>query len=191
MQPSRVLLCLWPGLPRLWLRGCWTGFGGAIIYALCLNFALAITGVWPQMVGSGVKLIAWTVVFGFWSVAFWISWRSLPKLVSKSSDDQQEGLLRQAQAEYLKGNWFDAERILKRMLRVNPIDADVQITLATLYRRAARWKQAKAVLQKLARSEGGQKWRLEIQRELCQLERQEQERARGQEVDSVKLSEVA
>jgi hypothetical protein len=43
------LLCLWPGLARLWLRGDLRGLLAAVGFAGLLNAALVATLIWPEI----------------------------------------------------------------------------------------------------------------------------------------------
>ena len=90
--------------------------------------------------------------------------RSLPDLRDPPRVDDR-GLFIQAQAEYLKGHWFEAETLLRRILRHCSRDADALLMLATLYRRTKRWDEARRQLDRLDRLDGSRKWRLEIAQE--------------------------
>jgi thioredoxin-like negative regulator of GroEL len=65
----------------------------------------------------------------------------------------------------LKGNWFEAERGLYRLLRENDHDLEARLLLATLFRHTKRFEEATRQLNQLARLDGAQRWALEIQRE--------------------------
>jgi thioredoxin-like negative regulator of GroEL len=88
------------------------------------------------------------------------------------------GLFRQAQVEYLSGNWFDAERLLTQLLGADESDADVRLMLATLYRRVRRWDAARSELALVATYDQLGKWQLEVSRERILLH---QDRARQKE----------
>jgi thioredoxin-like negative regulator of GroEL len=75
------------------------------------------------------------------------------------------GLFRQAQVEYLSGNWCGAERLLQQLLGTDETDADVRLMLATLYRRIRRWDAARRQLALVTTYDQRGKWRLEIARE--------------------------
>ena len=65
----------------------------------------------------------------------------------------------------MKGNWFEAERSLAELLDHNPRDLDARMMLATLLRHTHRWDEAQRQLDWLQKTEGSQKWELEMWRE--------------------------
>jgi cytochrome c-type biogenesis protein CcmH/NrfG len=77
----------------------------------------------------------------------------------------------QAQAEYLKGHWFEAETLLGQLLENQDSDVDAQLMLATLYRRTGRIEDGRRKLQELERMDGANKWVLEMAREREMLDR--------------------
>jgi thioredoxin-like negative regulator of GroEL len=76
----------------------------------------------------------------------------------------------EAREQYLKGNWFEAECLLTRILQRNPRDLEARLLLATLLRHTGRRDEAANQLDRLERFEGSGKWGLEISRERQQLQ---------------------
>jgi thioredoxin-like negative regulator of GroEL len=76
-----------------------------------------------------------------------------------------EATFEEAQEHYLKGNWFEAERVLGILLRRNTRDLEARLMLATLYRHTRRFDEAARQLDSLGRCEGAEKWEWEICRE--------------------------
>jgi Flp pilus assembly protein TadD len=74
-------------------------------------------------------------------------------------------LFSQGISEYLKGNWFEAERHFREILKHDRQDAEAHLMLATLFRHTGRPAEARQKLSELKRLPGGPKWELEIQRE--------------------------
>ena len=66
---------------------------------------------------------------------------------------------------YLRGDYFQAERLLGNLLREDSRDLEARLMLATLLRHTGRTDEAAAELNVLVRLEGAGKWELEIQRE--------------------------
>jgi hypothetical protein len=75
------------------------------------------------------------------------------------------GLFIQAQGEYLRGNWSQAEAILKQSLQFSRQDVEARLLLATLLRRAKRLDEARLQLDQTQRFDECGKWNWEIQRE--------------------------
>jgi cytochrome c-type biogenesis protein CcmH/NrfG len=65
----------------------------------------------------------------------------------------------------LKGNWFEAERELNKLLRRDNRDLEARLMLATLLRHTKRFDEATRQLNVLVRLEGAKRWELEIRRE--------------------------
>jgi cytochrome c-type biogenesis protein CcmH/NrfG len=70
---------------------------------------------------------------------------------------------------YLKGDYYQAEGILQRLIKTNAADADARLMLATLLRHAGRFDEAAGQLDALALVDGAEKWRFEISRERRRL----------------------
>jgi thioredoxin-like negative regulator of GroEL len=75
-----------------------------------------------------------------------------------------EDLFNAAQNEYLKGNWYEAEVALNRLLDGNILDVEARLMLASLLRRTGRGDEAATQLARLSRTDGAERWRLEIAR---------------------------
>ena len=82
-----------------------------------------------------------------------------------------EDLLPQAQAEYLKGHWFEAERITSAMIEKYPGDLEARLLLVAVLRRAARPQESLKKLTELEQLPGIGRWVMEIQDERKQLQR--------------------
>jgi len=165
MQASSVVTCLWPGLPRLWWKGEWGAFGTALGFAGVVNFGLLASFIWPHWLPSWGVATLWIGAIGYWMASFWHGHCWLVKLRGGTDSEVRQGLFVEAQAEYLKGHWFEAESLLKRLVTEDGGDVDAQLGLVALYRRTGRLAEAAAALQQLERAEGAGKWQLEIGRE--------------------------
>ena len=192
MKWGQHLLCGWPGLPQLWLRGSYPALVFAIGFSIVLNLALVSTFIWPSLFGDIVPAIAWPVIFLVWLVTTWGATQSvedlsgLPKMSSEqeriafsaeksgriNSDDPSElerekshTLFNQAQREYLRGHWTEAESLLKRRLKLAERDIEARLLLATLYRHTKRLDLANEQLLQLGKYDESVHWKFEISRE--------------------------
>ena len=177
MPTAPLILTVWPGLARLWLRGQWSGLAEAIGFGGLLQLALLVTFVWPQLISR--ELPVWTAPTGAWVlvVGLWVAGtRSALDLRRQLARDAQgdpaavEPLLRQVQTEYLRGHWIESETLLRKLLCQRPADVEAQLLLATLYRRTKRYQEAREQLDDLTRLPAAARWVDEIERELRQLE---------------------
>lgn len=161
--------CLWPGLLRLWCEGRWSALVVALGLAAKLNLLLLATFVTPHPPGGIVLGLGWLALCTGWTIGIWRSVRYAQRALPDPGACQD--LFIQAQAEYLRGHWFEAEALLDKVLRTDQRDVDAQLMLATLYRRTGRIREARRRLRTLQRKEGAEKWQMEIDRELGNLER--------------------
>ena len=169
------IACFWPGLAQAWRLGSVRGLGLAIAFAAGLNLALVCSLVWPRwpvasLPAGSTAAIVWVWVLGLWIVGIrWTarSWRELcpPRA---SADPQIDDWFREAQHEYLKGHWIEAESLLTRLLARQPADVEARLLLASVQRRRSNRDQAKRTLTELQAA--APQWQLEIDTELKQLE---------------------
>jgi uncharacterized protein HemY len=177
------VFALWPGLARLWLRGEFAGLVLAVTFAAAVNLALVTTFVWPQLVSRQLPtwltpMVAWIAVVWFWIAGLRTGGRIVAEIVRKNQplDAQATQLLRQAQREYLKGHWFEAEALLLDLLHGSPGDVEAHLLLASIQRRTKRPADARQTLRELAELAGSGQWTEEVQREqhkLAELEREQ------------------
>ncbi len=154
---------LWPGLPQLWKYGAWQHLAAAVVFALLLNLAILSTFLWSELLSPGVRNLAWLAVFVIWVVSAVLSLR-----FSRGTQDEHgpaNDRFCDAQEHYLRGEWFEAERLLNAEIHRNPRDVDSRLMLATLMRHTRRFDEATWHLDRLHRFDGSEKWALEIQRE--------------------------
>lgn len=165
------LLRLWPGLPAAWLRGKLSGLLIALGFAIVLEVALLASVLWPLWLGSATNAVVWLVV-----VLYWLG-GALPQLIGGTLGTREHlgedivglDLFRKAQAEYLSGNWFQAEQRLQELLAADESDADVRLMLASLYRRLGRTVDAKKHLELVGEYDRTEKWHWEVSREYDRL----------------------
>jgi len=174
-------LYIWPGLPQLWISGSWRGLALAGAAAATLNFALLSTFVWSELVAPGVRIAVWVAVLGVWmgSALFSLLYGERLSAVGSPNEDYAEAL-----DYYLKGDWFQAERLLLDLLRGNPRDLEARLMLATLFRHTSRFDEAGRQMDILSRAEGCQKWEVEIGRERDLLAEKNREDAEIEEEET-------
>lgn len=163
--PVRLTLCLWPGLPQLWLAGAWSGLALAIGFAALLNLLLLTSLLWTEWVEGAFRFAGWTAVAVLWSVSAVTGWRWSRQHSVRRGGSRQEDLFPRALGEYLRGNWYEAEAACKTSLRRVPGDVQARLLLATLLRRTRRWPEARQHLETLKRLESAATWEFEIANE--------------------------
>ncbi len=192
MRWGQFLLCGWPGLAHLWLRGSYPALVLAIGFALLLNLALVATFLWPALLGDVFPAIAWPVVCLTWLTSAATACRSVQHLsvppmmncqreqeqIPEEKNDEidwtkpdQTGesashtLFNQAQREYLMGHWSEATMLLRRRLDQTERDVEARLLLATLYRRTGQRERATEELKQMERFDDSVHWAFEISRE--------------------------
>jgi predicted Zn-dependent protease len=101
--------------------------------------------------------VAWSASAGYWA------WTDRRKTTApeKASGEAFEGALE----DYLKGNWFEAERKLNVLIRRDEHDLEARLLMATLLRHTKRFDEATHQLNLPVRLDGAHRWALEIHRE--------------------------
>jgi hypothetical protein len=154
----------WPGLPQLYEGGSWAALAFAVAAAALLNATLLGSFVWDDLTAGQLRIICWTGLGVCWSVSAGYSAWSFKRQERLRSQDSVD-LFPEALDFYLKGNWFEAQRALGRLIRRDRGDADARLMLAALLRHTRQFDEATRQLNVLARLEGADRWALEIRRE--------------------------
>ena len=80
MHSSPYIICLWPGLPRLWLRGDWVALVIAVAFGAALNLVLVSSFVWPELLPPSMNQVGWLVLGIVWLASVFQAYRCLPQL---------------------------------------------------------------------------------------------------------------
>ena len=144
--------------------------GGA--FATLLQAALAATFAWMDRGGTfstAAAALSWVSVLSLWGVGIcW--WRmdmrraagSEPSTARSPCDEP----LRQAQREYLREHWLEAEMLVRQILMQQPGDVEARLLRASILRRTGRQSEAQQELLRLAGDPRAAVWRWEIETEL-------------------------
>jgi len=164
MRQLRWLTLLWPGWPQLWFAGAWSGLAIALGFAALLDLGLLASRMWTELFSPATRTAIWLMLAAIWTVSAAASWRWVGGLQIGRFRPADNDLFLQAREEYLKGNWFEAETALGRLLDRNVLDIEARLMRAALLARTARRKEATGELDRLTRMDGGENWRMEITR---------------------------
>ena len=141
----------------------------AVGFALLVNLALMSSLIWSELTTPGMRTIAWILVGSFWMISAMAAYGWQREQISRRQGErlqkEHEVPLAEAIQYYLQKNWFEAERVFRRLLRRNSRDTDSRLMLAALLRHTKRYEEAQIQLDRLRRVEGSQKWNLEIDEE--------------------------
>lgn len=156
---------LWPGLPQLWIDGAWSGLALAVGFGLLLDLLMLASWVWVELVDPPLVSAGWLMLGLVWMGSAILSMHTRRSTVGQLETHPAEDLFRGALAEYLKGNWLEAEKVLVRLLADRPRDIEARLLLATLLRHTRRYREAADQLRRLEALDGAEKWAPEIARE--------------------------
>jgi hypothetical protein len=166
MPKCHWTLFLWPGLPRLWMRGSWFSLLLALVAAAALSAALVMSFGWSELVGPGVRTAIWSSLGATWcfagAMAFARRGRLLPPAERAAPPNDR---FPEALDGYLRGDWFQTERVLAEILEYNERDIEARLLLATMLRHLRRFDEAERHLDLLVRFDGAAEWEFEIRRE--------------------------
>jgi hypothetical protein len=155
---------LWPGLPQITQEGRWTALLVAVGAAALLNGTVLATYIWSDWIAPELRIICWVCVGIAWTVSAGFSaW--LHRRQESLRNGPEGDLFQQALDDYLKGNWFEAEQTLGRVLRQNERDLEARLMMASLLLHTKRFDDATRQLNLLARIDGAHRWAMEIHRE--------------------------
>ena len=147
----------------------------AVGFALLVNLALMSSLIWIELTTSGMRIIAWILVGSFWMISAMAAYGWQREQISRHQGErlhkEYEVPLAEGVQYYLQKNWFEAERVFRRLLRRNSRDTDSRLMLAALLRHTKRFEEAQIQLDRLRRIEGSRKWDLEIDEEQRLLDR--------------------
>lgn len=162
--------CLWPGLAKLWYQGDGWALAVSVLFAAVVNLLLVSTFLWPHWLPALLAWIGWPLVALTWTTSAIHTLRHL-KDFQRPIPQVDVGLFIQAQHEYLRGHWFEAETILQRLLAESRNDVPSLLLLATLYRRTRRFDEASRQLLRIEQLDAAFYWSFEITQERRRLER--------------------
>jgi tetratricopeptide (TPR) repeat protein len=117
--------------------------------------------VWVELLSPGMLRAGWFVATVVWlgaaATSAWYGWGVAPRRATTA-----EAMFREALGEYLQGKWFEAERILGRLLDTQPRDVEARLMLATLLRHCGRYGEAAEQLARLELLQDARTWAREI-----------------------------
>ncbi len=169
MRGASRITYLWPGLSRLWYQGDLKALATAIAFAGLLNLVLVASFLRPGGAFSSWCWYGWVLVVAFWGLGVWqaarhhVSFRGIPQ------SDSQQDLFIQAQTQYLRGHWVEAQSLLEQLIRRNPGDVESRLLLSSVFRRSRRIDLSRQQLRRLQEYETAARWRFEIDREAALL----------------------
>ncbi len=165
MRKRPWAIYVWPGLPHIWSSGSWSALGVAAIAAVMLSAATVCSFGWTELMTPAMRKVVWALLGAVWCMAAIVSAVKLRHEAAKDEAGGCENPFGRAVDLYLKGDYYQVERVLNKLLRENARDLDARMMLATVLRHTGRYGEAWKQLDQLVCFDGAEKWELEIQRE--------------------------
>jgi hypothetical protein len=165
MRKKPWAIYVWPGLPHIWMHGSWSALGVAVIAAALLSAVMVGSFGWTELITPGVRNTLWVSLAVVWCIAAIVSAIKLRYDVARDEAGECENPFAQAVDLYLKGDYYQVERVLNKLLKENPRDLDASLMLATVLRHTGRFDEASRQLDQLICFDGAEKWELEIETE--------------------------
>ena len=158
---------LWPGLPQLARDGNWAALAVAVAAAAMLNAVLLGTWFWTDLFAPGHAYNLLGLPGSGLERFRRLRGLDRPAGTPAAASSEKTGgrIFEEALEDYLKGNWFEAERKLNLLLRRDEHDLEARLLMATLLRHTKRFDDATHQLNLLVRLDGAHRWALEIHRE--------------------------
>jgi tetratricopeptide (TPR) repeat protein len=152
----------WPGFLNLWYRGEIYSLAISFLFATILNIAILATMVWPEWLAVWFVRALWILLAfsGLWS--FSASFFTKSGMQQSLPSVECDNLFAEAQSDYLKGQYFEAEATLHRILASGAEDVEAALLLASVLRRTGRFRQAIDCLERLERFDSARYWTQEI-----------------------------
>lgn len=171
MDNRNYLTCLWPGLPELWWRGRLSALPLAVGFAIGLNALLLLRFIYPYWLDPFlVRAACWLGLIG-WAVWTIKSFKELPALLAPRAVTEEPDRFAEAQIEYLRARWDQAESLLLGILSIEPRDPPALLLLSGVYRHTQRVDSASLLMEELRRLEISDTWQIEIDAELSRIQR--------------------
>lgn len=171
----RWMVYAWPGLAQIDRRAEVSGLLLAMLFTVGLNFLLAATFVWHELVANQVLAAFWSLLGVFWLVGVVMNVRRDTYFRSLVGSDRAQDLFSAANKEYLQGRFQQSREILRRLIDLNPRDAEARLLLATIATREGRVDDCDRELRQLQRLSSAAMWTAEIGQQWKRVEQLRQQ----------------
>ncbi len=144
----------------------------AAAFSLLLNIFLLTSFLWPGLLGTPLRWTLGASVLVWWLIGVRLNRSFLSQSVEMErwSTPELTEQFTEAQCQYLRGHWTEAESILRQILRKNPRDVESGLLLSQIWRRSGQPMKALEQLGHLQKLDESLQWNMEIGREIRALE---------------------
>ena len=171
----RWMVYAWPGLAQIDRRAEVSGLLLAMLFTVGLNFLLAATFVWHELVAHPVLAAFWSMLGVFWLVCVVMNVRRDSYFRSLAGTESGQDLFSAANKEYLQGRFKQSREILQQLIDLNPRDAEAWLLLTTIATREGRTDDCDRELRRMQRLSSAVKWTAEIRQQWERVEQLRQQ----------------
>ena len=162
-------LKLWPGLDYLVRHGSFRAWLGAMFYAFFAMVVLCVTLVWDDMMPAKSQKVFLALFAVSWLLGILVSHRFEKAFQEsqkqRSKDSTANDTLALAQTEFLRQNFYEAEKLLRERLLKFPEDVPARFFLVSVLRRQKRVNDAREQLAILEQNPNLGLWVLDLFRD--------------------------
>jgi hypothetical protein len=162
---ARMTFGFWPGSLPAWRDGDLRGLFIAIAFGAGLSIAWIASTVWPLWL-SPIRLgLLWGLLGTIACVS--MTFCAIHGYLSpyRTFTGCPDARLLQAQAHYLRAEYFEAEKILSPFCRVSQCDVEAALLVASILRRTERYQASIEMLDRIALLDRARSWLEEIEQE--------------------------
>ena len=127
MQKKPWAIYVWPGLAQIWTRGSWSGLGVAVIAAALLIAMMVCSFGWSELILPGLRNTLWVSLAFIWGGAAIVSAVKMRRQVATGEVRSSEDLFNQAIEAYLKGDYYQVERLISELLDKDVRDLEARL----------------------------------------------------------------
>ena len=159
----------WPGLAAAWHNGQPKGLLTSILFGWLLCWLLLASFVWPDLVSQLWTILGWIAAGLLSGYCFLRRLFHTPNYLVWDSEESSK-LFSEAQQDYLRGKWFEAEAKLLRLCEQTPSDIPSGLLLVGVLRHTGRVKAALRRIDQLNLLDSASGWQFELRQEKKLLE---------------------
>lgn len=160
------LLKLWPGLECLARCGSFRAWLAAMFYAVFAMAVICVTLLWDSLLPPGSQTTLLVLFTATWVLGITASHRFETARIEAEKKHRKESLVQDtlplAQTEYLRKNFYEAERLLRTRLQSFPEDIPAQMLLVSVLHRQKHIPEALETLAKIEQNSHLGFWGLDV-----------------------------
>jgi cytochrome c-type biogenesis protein CcmH/NrfG len=165
-----ILTLVFPGTGHLLCRRYLRGAVLALLFSAALDVFVGSVFLLPLLASTALPKVAAGVMAAVWVYALIDVTVRLKSLRASDFQKTKDDMLRAAQVAWLKDDYAEAERLLRRILRTDERDVEAWVHLGKILKAQGREKEARTCFRSALNLDGSDPWRWQLLNELGQVE---------------------